>query len=318
MAYEFNANANILKYARPGSYIVISGTLANTGVVADSDGRKIVPAGTVLESASTGTIRANGDKAKVCGLGNKADAEALLYNTVDVTAGDAPAQFLILGKVDASVIPNVPSNSTPILEAFGIDFVGAVTENPPPVLTFSCVADDIAGDTKVESVTPTLTEGSSYFVGVNVDMPKVGDDLTANADFTAYTLGDAITAEDEDDIITIVECSTGDIVTKAGTDTSVPGVLPPELTFVCVDHADAGKTKISSVDPVAGGTNTYMVYVGDVGIPSVGVDLTGVSGWTAYTLDAGITATDGDNITLVEVSTGDVVVKAGASTAVVA
>lgn len=221
MAYTFNANANILKYAKPGSYVVISGTLANTGVVADSDGRKIVPAGTVLESASTGTIRANGDKAKVCGAGNKDHAEVLLFNAVDVTDGDAPAQFLILGKVDASSVPNLPSNATPVLAAYGIDFTGVVTENPPPVLTFVCTDHATAGSTQIASVTPELTDGNSYMVFVGeVALPKVGNDLTGVSGWAAYTLTNAITATNGAKV-TLVEVSTGDIVVKAGTSTAV-------------------------------------------------------------------------------------------------
>jgi hypothetical protein len=90
----------------------------------------------------------------------------------------------------------------------------------------------------------------------------------------------------------------------------------PLLTFVCEDHATAGATKITSVSPALTGGNSYLYKVNGA-LPLVGDDLTGL-GWAAYTLDAVIPVVNGNLITLVEVSTGDIAVKGGTGTAVVA
>lgn len=90
----------------------------------------------------------------------------------------------------------------------------------------------------------------------------------------------------------------------------------PGLTFVCVDAATAGATKIAAVVPALTGGNSYLYKV-NASLPLVGSDLTGL-GWAAYILDADIPVVNGNTITLVEVSAGDVAVKGGQATSVVA
>jgi len=101
------------------------------------------------------------------------------------------------------------------------------------------------------------------------------------------------------------------------TDEMVPltGGVPPILTFVCVDGTGANATKISTVSPSLTGGNSYM-YAINASVPAVGTDLTGTI-FSAYTLAADIPCVNGQSITLVEVSTGDIVVKAGQATTVV-
>jgi hypothetical protein len=96
----------------------------------------------------------------------------------------------------------------------------------------------------------------------------------------------------------------------------ITGGIPPVLTFTCVDGTGANATKIASVSPTLTGGNSYM-YAINSSVPAVGTDLTGTI-FSAYTLAADIPCVNGQSITLVEVSTGDVTVKAGQSTTVVA
>lgn len=126
MAYEIKAHDNILKYAAPGSYIVMPVTVSNTGVNADSDGRKIIAAGTPLESDGDGTIRNDHDDAKKIAVA--ANAEGLLFNEVDVTAGDVTGSMLIKGVVDGDKLPTMPTGTAAILKAFGIHIIGDYTE----------------------------------------------------------------------------------------------------------------------------------------------------------------------------------------------
>lgn len=87
------------------------------------------------------------------------------------------------------------------------------------------------------------------------------------------------------------------------------------LVFVCEDGTTAGTTKITSVVPTLTGGNSYLYKV-NAPLPVGGADLTGL-GWAAYTLSNEIPVVDGNLITLVEVSTGDIAVKGGQATSVV-
>lgn len=90
---------------------------------------------------------------------------------------------------------------------------------------------------------------------------------------------------------------------------------PALLTFACADGATAGTTKIATVSPTLTGGNAYMYKVNGQ-LPYVGEDLTD-SEWADYTLDADIPVVNGNYITLAEVDSGDLVVKAGRAVAVV-
>lgn len=90
---------------------------------------------------------------------------------------------------------------------------------------------------------------------------------------------------------------------------------PPTLTFVCVDGTGAGATKSASVSPALTGGNSYMYKI-NAQLPYLGEDLTGL-GWAAYTLGNDIPVVHNNRVVLAEVSTGDVVVKAGHALSVV-
>lgn len=84
-----------------------------------------------------------------------------------------------------------------------------------------------------------------------------------------------------------------------------------KLTFVTVDGATAGKTKVATVAPALGGGNSYK-YALNASIPQIG-SILGVA-FTAYTLNTDVTAVENDNFVLVEVVTAtNVVVKVGFS-----
>ena len=126
MAYQISAGTNILYSAAPGSYDVFPATITNDGISANADGRKIVPAGTAVESAESGTFRASFDKVKACVTAN--DAEGILFSDVDVTDGDAVGAVLTRGVVDGSKLESMPTGAGAILKAFGIFIIGTHTE----------------------------------------------------------------------------------------------------------------------------------------------------------------------------------------------
>lgn len=88
-----------------------------------------------------------------------------------------------------------------------------------PLLTFVCADGTAAGATKIASVSPALTGGNYYLYKLNADLPALGEDLTSDH-WAAYTLGDDIPAVNGW-TVTLVECSTGDIVVKGGTSPAV-------------------------------------------------------------------------------------------------
>lgn len=152
----------------------------------------------------------------------------------------------------------------------------------------------------------------SLFLGVGtgcqskfkLDFPE-GDLLSGNVNINVTSLLGA--AADVAPIDFEVHCD--------GKPTYTDSSSLPELTFVCTDHATAGATQIASVSPALTGGNSYL-YKPNAELPSVGDDLTGQA-WAPYTLAAAMPAINGWTITLVEVSTGDIVVKGGQALAVV-
>jgi hypothetical protein len=106
----------ILKFADHSVSIPVM--IDDAGITANADGKKIVPAGTIIGgTGSTNTILANdtivatvhntqGGATTVAGSG--VDAEGVLLNDVDVTNGDAPGTMLIHGFVNLTKLPVAP------------------------------------------------------------------------------------------------------------------------------------------------------------------------------------------------------------------
>lgn len=81
----------------------------STGVTADTNGRKIVPAGSILGSAKAGeTIFANNAPAKIV---NDGTAEGVLVNDVDVTHGDVEGAMAFTGAINLNKMPVKPMSA---------------------------------------------------------------------------------------------------------------------------------------------------------------------------------------------------------------
>jgi len=95
----------ILKF--PDHYVNLAITVSNTGVTANADGKKIVPAGTIigggfLTNTATAAVKATTTE----GVSN---AEGVLFYDVDVTDGPAPGAALIHGFVAIDKLPTAPT-----------------------------------------------------------------------------------------------------------------------------------------------------------------------------------------------------------------
>lgn len=91
-------------------YTAITVNVSATGVSAGSDGRKIVPAGTVI-----GGVLADPTQGAVAAAGGSGEgavaAEGVLMHDVDVTAGDALGTMIVRGVLDGTKLPaNITAN----------------------------------------------------------------------------------------------------------------------------------------------------------------------------------------------------------------
>lgn len=112
----FGNSTGILKF--PDHYVAIAVTVSDVGVVANSEGKKIVPAGTIIGGAgSTNTILGNvATKAVTTNTqggattvaGSAVDAEGVLFTDVDVTYGPASGAMIIHGFIDLNKLPAAP------------------------------------------------------------------------------------------------------------------------------------------------------------------------------------------------------------------
>lgn len=101
---KYTNKKGILKF--PDHYVNVAVTVDDTGITANAEGKKIVPAGTILG----GGVLADPSKlAKKATTGSgTTDAEGVLFNDTDVTYGPAPAAMLIHGFIDLNQIPVAP------------------------------------------------------------------------------------------------------------------------------------------------------------------------------------------------------------------
>lgn len=97
---HYGNRKEILKF--PDHYVNMPVTVDDTGVTANTDGRKIVLAGTILGG---GVIA---DPMKLAVKSNDDTAEGVLFDDVDVTYGPAPGALLIHGFVDLAKLPEAP------------------------------------------------------------------------------------------------------------------------------------------------------------------------------------------------------------------
>lgn len=98
---DYGNRKEILKF--PDHYVNMPITVDDTGVTVNADGKKIVPAGTIMGG---GVITDNTKKAT---KSNDANAEGVLFYDVDVTYGPAPGALLIHGFIDLGKLPEAPT-----------------------------------------------------------------------------------------------------------------------------------------------------------------------------------------------------------------
>ncbi|MCC8435472.1 hypothetical protein HP567_013045 [Brevibacillus sp. M2.1A] len=111
---QYGTPKQILKF--PDHYVALAVTVDNTGIVAGADGKKIVPAGTIVGG---GFLADDTKKATVI---NDATSEGVLLNDVDVTHGPAPGAVVIHGFISTSKLPTAPA-ATAITALKQITFV---------------------------------------------------------------------------------------------------------------------------------------------------------------------------------------------------
>lgn len=110
---DYSNTTTVLKF--PDHFVAIPVTVDDTGIVADADGKKIIPAGTNVGGVTASTFI--DDKQLVCKknadgaagvAGAAADAEGVLLNNVDVTYGPASGSMIIHGFIDLNKLSEVP------------------------------------------------------------------------------------------------------------------------------------------------------------------------------------------------------------------
>lgn len=97
---QFGNKKEILKF--PDHYVNVAITVDDTGIAANSDGKKIVPSGTILGGGFLA------DKSVLAVKTNGVGAEGVLFNDTDVTYGPAPGAALIHGFIDLDKLPEAP------------------------------------------------------------------------------------------------------------------------------------------------------------------------------------------------------------------
>lgn len=101
----FTNKKGILKF--PDHYVNLTVTVSDAGVTANEDGKKIVPAGTILGG---GFLKDQTVKVvKATTTADVSNAEGVLFNDVDVTYGPAPGAALIHGFVALEKLPTAPT-----------------------------------------------------------------------------------------------------------------------------------------------------------------------------------------------------------------
>ncbi|KKB34638.1 hypothetical protein [Bacillus thermotolerans] len=95
----------ILKF--PDHYVNLAVTVDDADVPANSEGRKVVPAGTIIGGGflSDPAVRA----VKATTLDGVSNAEGILLDDVDVTHGPASGAAIIHGFIDENKLPAAPT-----------------------------------------------------------------------------------------------------------------------------------------------------------------------------------------------------------------
>lgn len=113
---DYLGTKEILKFA--DHYVALGVTVDDTGITANPDGKKIVPAGTIIGGTGADNALLVNDSVKATKhntqsgttgtAGAGIDAEGVLLEDVDVTYGSAPGSMIIHGFVALGKLPDVP------------------------------------------------------------------------------------------------------------------------------------------------------------------------------------------------------------------
>ena len=96
----------------PLNSTAVSIEMANTGVTADSEGKKIVKAGTPVY----GSLRARNTPFTIAGASGAKPAGVILHD-VDVTSGKKNSQIVIFGTIDVSKVDSAVATALIAAEA---------------------------------------------------------------------------------------------------------------------------------------------------------------------------------------------------------
>lgn len=102
---SYGNHKEILKF--PDHYVALAVTISDEGVKVNEDGKKIVPAGTIL-GGKDGSILAKEDTVAVA-KNTAIGAEGVLFRDVDVTYGNASGAMIIHGFIDLDKLPEAPA-----------------------------------------------------------------------------------------------------------------------------------------------------------------------------------------------------------------
>lgn len=101
----FTNKKEILKF--PDHYVALTVTVDDAGITANGEGKKIVPAGTIIGNGILTDITKKAKKAvTTTGVSN---AEGVLFYDVDVTYGPAPGAMLIHAFIQTGKLPVAPT-----------------------------------------------------------------------------------------------------------------------------------------------------------------------------------------------------------------
>lgn len=99
---KINVQKNVL--IAPELAHTIGVVVGSTGVTADEDGKKIIPAGTIV-GGTTSALLTRDTELEVIESGTIANAQGVTVNDVDVTSGDNSVSMLVSGVVDIDKMP---------------------------------------------------------------------------------------------------------------------------------------------------------------------------------------------------------------------
>ncbi|GAA4827977.1 structural protein [Paenibacillus vulneris] len=102
---SYTNKKEILKF--PDHYVALAVTVDDAGITANAEGKKIVPAGTIVGNSILSDPTKKAKKAvTTTGVSN---AEGVLLNDTDVTYGPAAGAMVIHGFIDLNKIPTAPA-----------------------------------------------------------------------------------------------------------------------------------------------------------------------------------------------------------------